>query len=137
MLHDIGKVAISKAIWGKPGKLNDLEMEEIKKHPQIGYRILNTVNEMSDIAEYVLKHHERYDGLGYPNGLKGEEIPLISRILAIVSAYDAMATDRVYRKALAQEQVIEEYKKNAGTQFDPKLARIFVEKFLQKEWIVE
>lgn len=137
LLHDIGKIAINEAILDKPGYLTEEEWEEMKKHPEIGYRILSTVNEMSQIAEYVLYHHERYDGLGYPKGLKGEEIPLISRIITIADAYDAMAADRPYRKALSNEEIVKEFIKNSGTQFDPKLSRIFVENVLGCEWIEE
>ncbi|WP_333656954.1 HD domain-containing phosphohydrolase [Tissierella praeacuta] len=131
LLHDIGKIAINEAILDKPGYLTDEEYHEMKKHPEIGYRILSTVNEMSQIAEYVLYHHERYDGKGYPKGLKGEEIPLISRIITIADSYDAMASDRAYRKALSDEEILEEFMKNSGTQFDPNLVKIFVEKFLR------
>lgn len=134
LLHDIGKIAINEAILDKPGYLSDEEWEDMKKHPEIGYRILSTVNEMSQIAEYVLYHHERYDGLGYPKGLKGEEIPLISRIITIADAYDAMASDRAYRKALPDDEIVKEFIRNAGTQFDPQLARIFVENILKAKW---
>ena len=134
LLHDIGKIAISKAVLDKPGSLTESEWEEMKKHPEIGYRILSTVNEMSEIAEYTLSHHERYDGQGYPKGLKGEEIPLISRIIAIADSYDAMASDRVYRKALPRDKIVKEFKRNAGTQFDPYLTRIFVEDVLKFQW---
>lgn len=129
-LHDIGKISIDKSVLNKPGPLTPSEWEEIKKHPEIGYRILSTVNKMSKVAEYVLYHHERYDGKGYPKGLKGEEIPLVSRILAIADAYDSMVSDRPYRKALGDEEILKEFIDNAGTQFDPKLTRIFVEKVL-------
>ncbi|MDU5081335.1 HD domain-containing phosphohydrolase [uncultured Tissierella sp.] len=135
LLHDIGKIAINEAILDKPGYLSDEEWEDMKKHPEIGYRILSTVNEMSQIAEYTLAHHERYDGRGYPRGLKGEEIPLVSRIIAIADSYDAMASDRSYRKALSNEEIIKEFIRNAGTQFDPQLARIFVEQVLKSKWI--
>ncbi len=96
-------------------------------HPEIGYRIAMTSPELEPIAEYILSHHERWDGTGYPRGLKGEEIPLLARILAVVDAYDAMTEDRVYRKALTVGEAIEEIRRNAGTQFDPEIARIFIE----------
>lgn len=134
LLHDIGKIAINENILEKPGKLNSEEWEEVKKHPEIGYRILSTVNEMAQIAEYVLYHHERYDGSGYPKGLVGEEIPLVSRIISIADAYDAMAMDRPYRAALSNEEIVREFVDNAGTQFDPYLARVFVENILGYRW---
>lgn len=134
LLHDIGKVAISDVVLEKPGSLTKEEFEEIKKHPEIGYRILGTINEMSQIAEYVLAHHERCDGTGYPKGLKSEEIPLVSKIIAIADAYDAMVSDRPYRKGLAEEVAISEIIKNAGSQFDQDLSKVFVEKVLGKKW---
>jgi diguanylate cyclase (GGDEF)-like protein len=130
LLHDIGKIAIDNNTLDKHGKLTNEEWEEIKRHPEIGYRILSTVNETSEIAEYVLAHHERWDGSGYPKGLRGTEIPFQSRIIAIADAYDAMTSERNYRNALSKEEVIEELQKNSGTQFDPELVRIFIEKVL-------
>jgi diguanylate cyclase (GGDEF)-like protein/PAS domain S-box-containing protein len=132
LLHDIGKIAIEESILNKPGKLTDNEWEEIKRHPEIGYRILSTVNEMSEMSEYVLTHHERWDGKGYPKCLKGEEIPLQSRIIAIADTYDAMTSERSYRSALPEAIVIEELQKNAGRQFDPELVKVFIEKVLDK-----
>ncbi len=126
LLHDIGKIAIDENILNKPGKLTKGEWDEIKRHPEIGYRILNTVNDMSDMARCVLHHHERWDGKGYPKGLKGEEIPFISRIIAIVDAYDAMTSERSYRSALTEEVAIEELRKNAGVQFDTQLVNAFI-----------
>ncbi len=134
LLHDIGKIAVSNDILEKPGPLTQEEWTEMAKHPEVGYRILGTTSEMGRIAEYALSHHERYDGGGYPQGLKGEEIPLVSRIITIADAYDAMVSDRPYRKGLPEEVALEEMIINAGTQFDPELARLFVEKVLKKEW---
>ncbi|WP_172408350.1 PAS domain S-box protein [Desulfosporosinus sp. FKA] len=126
LLHDIGKIAVEETILNKPGKLTDDEWEEIKKHPEIGYRILSTVNDMSEMADYVLSHHERWDGKGYPKGLKGIAIPLQSRIIAIADTYDAMTSERSYRKALPETIALRELKINAGVQFDPQLVEIFL-----------
>ncbi|MFL0195392.1 PocR ligand-binding domain-containing protein [Clostridium sp. WILCCON 0269] len=132
LFHDIGKIAIEKNILNKQEKLTDNEWEEIKRHPEIGFRILGTVSDMSQIAQYVLAHHEKWDGSGYPKGLKGQEIPLPSRIIAIADSYDAMVSDRNYHNALPEEVAVEELKINAGIQFDPALIRIFIEKVLNK-----
>ena len=132
LLHDIWKIAIDENVLNKPDKLNDDEWEEIKRHPEIGYRILNTVNDMSEMANWTLYHHERWDGKGYPKGLKGNEIPFVSRIITIADAYDAMTSERSYRSALPEEFVIAELQKNAGIQFDPELVRVFIEKVLGK-----
>lgn len=127
LLHDIGKIAIEESILNKLNKLTDEEWAEIKRHSEIGYRILSSVNEMAEMAEYVLTHHERFDGNGYPKGLKGKEIPLQARIIAIADAYDAMTSKRSYRDTLTKEAAVEELKNNAGTQFDPELVKIFIE----------
>lgn len=132
LLHDIGKIAISEDILNKPGSLKEEEWKEIKRHPEIGYRILSSVNDLSDIANYVLCHHERWDGKGYPKGLKEREIPFISRIITIVDAYDAMTSERSYRKAFSDEVAITEIKDNAGTQFDPELVNVFTKKVMAK-----
>ncbi|WP_198138390.1 HD domain-containing phosphohydrolase [Clostridium carboxidivorans] len=134
LLHDIGKIAIGECILNKKGKLTDEEWEQIKKHSEVGYRILSTVNHMSEMSEYVLHHHERWDGSGYPKGLMKEAIPLQSRIIAIADSYDAMTSERSYRKALSEKIAINELKSNAGTQFDPKLINVFIEKVLGKSF---
>ncbi len=131
-LHDIGKVAISNEILNKPDKLSVDEMEEVKRHPEIGYRIAQFCPEIAHIAEGILSHHERWDGKGYPRGLNGEEIPLEARIVAIVDAYDAMTNKRPYSNVLSKERAIVELKKNAGTQFDPNLVKVFIEGVLEK-----
>jgi diguanylate cyclase (GGDEF)-like protein/PAS domain S-box-containing protein len=125
-LHDIGKISIDRNILNKPGKLDDNEWCEIKKHPEVGYRIAQTVPELRRIAEYILCHHERWDGKGYPQGLAGEGIPLLSRILAVVDSYDAMTQDRPYRKTMTKDEAIAEIMNGAGTQFDPAVAKTFV-----------
>jgi diguanylate cyclase (GGDEF)-like protein/PAS domain S-box-containing protein len=133
-LHDIGKIGIDDSILNKPGKLSGEEWAKMKLHPEIGHRIAMATPQLEHIAEYILYHHEHWDGTGYPRGLKGEDIPVISRILAIADAFDAMTEDRVYRKALPKEVALAEIKRNAGTQFDPKIAKIFID--LMKEEIL-
>jgi len=126
LLHDVGKIRIPEEIINKPGRLTDEEFSIIKIHPVTGYNILKGISEDSIIATAAKHHHERYDGKGYPNGLKGEEIPETARILAVADAYDAMASNRSYRKALPQNVVREEIEKGRGTQFDPKFADIML-----------
>lgn len=126
MLHDIGKIGIDDRILQKPGKLTEAEWDVMRTHPEIGFRIAHTVPELINIADYILAHHERWDGKGYPRGLAGEEIPLQARILSVVDAYDAMTQDRPYRKALSEAEAVEELAKNAGTQFDPAIVEIFL-----------
>lgn len=130
LLHDIGKIAIAENILNKPGMLTDTEWEEVRRHPEIGYRILSTVNSMSKMAEYVLSHHERWDGNGYPKGLKGNAIPLQARIIHIAAAYNDMTSPRNYRNALSSEEAIIELQRNSGLQFDPELTTIFIQKIL-------
>lgn len=126
-LHDIGKIGIPDDILNKPSRLTDSEFEIIKSHTKIGYRIVSSVPDFENIAYYILCHHERYDGKGYPNGLKGEEIPLLSRILTIVDSFDVMTNERPYKKAISVKEAVEELKRCSGTQFDPKLVDVFVE----------
>ncbi len=119
MLHDIGKVVIDDSILNKPGPLNEEEWREIKKHSEAGYRIAQASFELSQIATYILYHHERWDGKGYPLGKKGIEIPLLSRIITVIDAYDVMTHDRPYKKAISHQAAIEELQRCAGKQFDP------------------
>lgn len=133
MLHDIGKVSVDDHILTKTGALTDEEWVEIRKHPEAGYRIAQSSPELMSIADYILSHHERWDGKGYPQGLCGEAIPLLSRIISIVDAYDAMTQDRPYRKAMSKDESVNEIKKNVGKQFDPKIASIFLEHVLPRE----
>ncbi|MEZ4628666.1 MAG: HD domain-containing phosphohydrolase [Eubacteriales bacterium] len=99
----------------------------MRKHPEIGFRIAQNNVDLAPISEYILSHHERWDGSGYPRGLVGEEIPILSRILAVVDAFDAMTNERIYSKPRSREEAAAEVLRNAGTQFDPHIARVFVE----------
>lgn len=128
-LHDIGKVGISDYILTKQGELSDDEWVELKRHPEIGYRIAMSSPELIPVAESILCHHERWDGGGYPQGLSGENIPLLSRIIAVADAYDAMTQDRAYRSALTHQEAISELINNAAKQFDPVVVRVFLEEY--------
>ncbi len=128
ILHDIGKIMVPAEILNKPGELTDEEFEIIKRHPETGYQILRSVDEYSALAKSVLYHHERWDGKGYPEGLKKKEIPLMSRILAVADAYEAMTAKRYYQKTKNKEEALMELKKCAGTQFDPDIVKIFAAK---------
>ena len=124
--HDIGKVGIPDKILFKPGTLTPEEFYEMQRHSEIGFRIAQSSPDLNLIADYILKHHEWWDGSGYPMGLSGENIPLECRILSIADAYDAMTSDRPYRKALVHKQAIDELRRFAGIQFDPKLVENFI-----------
>jgi diguanylate cyclase (GGDEF)-like protein len=124
--HDIGKVGIPDGILFKPGRLNDEEMAIMRSHSEIGYRIARAAPDLVFIADWVLKHHEWWNGGGYPLGLKEEEIPLECRILALADAYDAMTNQRPYRAPMTKDEALAEIRKNAGVQFDPKLTQVFV-----------
>jgi len=126
-LYDIGEVGLDERILTKPEALTAAEWGEVKKHPETGYRIAMSCQDFKDIAEYILAHHERWDGLGYPQGLADEEIPLLSRIIAVIDAYDAMTQPRPYRPAYSREYAINELKKNMGSQFDPQVTQAFLE----------
>lgn len=125
--HDVGKIGISDHTLHKPGPLTKDEREQIQRHCEIGYRIAQASNDLLPIAEWILKHHEWWNGEGYPLGIKGEEIPLECRIVAIADAYDAMTSDRPYRQAMSHDAAIEELKKYAGSQFDPELVEVFIQ----------
>jgi diguanylate cyclase (GGDEF)-like protein/PAS domain S-box-containing protein len=127
MLHDIGKIGVEDQILNKHGRLTESEWVKMKKHSEIGYRIAMSSPDLISVAYYILTHHERWDGKGYPQQLMGESIPLLSRILAVADAYDAMTEDRPYRKGMPKQDAIAEIIKNAGTQFDPAIAKIFIE----------
>ena len=124
-MHDIGKIGIDESILNKASRLTDFEWEEIKRHPEIGYRILSAVSEFSEIAVCVLEHHERWDGRGYPRGLKGNEICLHARIIGFADAYDAMTCGRTYQRALTAEEALAEIHACQGGQFDPEIVQLF------------
>lgn len=126
LLHDIGKIGISDNILLKPGKLDDGEWVEMRRHPQIGYAIMSEIKFLKGPAEIILTHHERFDGTGYPKRLRGEQIPIGSRIFGLVDTLDAMTSDRPYRRALPFDAVTSEIKKFSGTQFDPDIADLFL-----------
>ena len=126
LMHDIGNIAVPDDILLKNGKLTNKEWETMSKHAEIGYHIILSSPKMSSIAEYILAHHEKWDGSGYPRSLKGEEIPIISRVISLVDAYDAMVNDRPYRKAMNKSDAILELERCSGSQFDPQLVKVFV-----------
>lgn len=130
-IHDIGKIGIDEKILNKPGRLTKDEKSEIERHPEIGWRILSSTKEFSELAQVVLNHHEKWDGSGYPNGLKGEEIQLEARIISVADAYDAMTSERSYRKELNKTDAIIELTRCSGTQFDPNIVKIFVTQVLE------
>lgn len=125
VLHDIGKIGISENILNKKTKLEDEDWKEIKKHPEIGAEIIRRIPSFEDIVPYVLYHHQHYNGGGYPGSLRGEDIPLGARILAVADAFDAMTSDRVYRKGMTIAEAREELLRCAGQQFDPLIVKIF------------
>jgi putative nucleotidyltransferase with HDIG domain len=132
-LHDIGKLAVSHQVLHKQGELDDHELAEIRRHPKTGARLLLRVTALRAAIPYVLYHHERWDGTGYPSGKAGEEIPLEARVLAIADAFDAMTSDRPYRRALTRDEALVEVDRCAGTQFDPRIAAVFLELFAERE----
>jgi HD-GYP domain-containing protein (c-di-GMP phosphodiesterase class II) len=127
LMHDIGKIAVDEKILNSSFTLSADEWQEIRKHPEIGFRILSSSNEFFEISKDVLQHHERWDGQGYPNGLCRDEISIQARIIAVADTYDAMMSDRAYRKAFNQDEVINEILRCSGTQFDPEIVSAFIE----------
>lgn len=130
-LHDIGKVGTQETILNKPSSLSDSEFNHIKQHPIMSEEILSPIKRFKPITKMVRHHHERYDGTGYPDGLKQEEIPLGSRIVSIADSYDAMTSNRPYRSPMNPKEAVREIKENLGTQFDPELGRIFLDLFYE------
>ena len=126
-LHDIGKVAVSEAILRKPGPLDEDELAEIRTHPTAGAQLIGRLGPAGEALPFVLYHHERWDGRGYPSGLHGPEIPEGARILAVADAFDAMTSTRPYRRALPVDRALSEIERCAGTQFDPETAQAFLE----------
>lgn len=126
LMHDIGKIAIDEQLLKKPGKLTPQEFETIKKHPELGYKILSPVTMLAPVAPMVLYHQEWFNGKGYPEGLHGEEIPLGARIVAIIDAWGAMTSHRPWRPALSKDEAVKEIKKGSGTQFDPRVVDAFL-----------
>ena len=127
VLHDIGKVAVPHDVLVKKGKLNDEEFKIMQQHTVKGYRIAMASPELREIAEGILSHHEKWDGTGYPNRLKGEEIPLLARIISAVDSHDVMVNNRPYHQAMPEENAIKELRRCAGTQFDPNIIKVFTE----------
>jgi HD-GYP domain-containing protein (c-di-GMP phosphodiesterase class II) len=125
LLHDLGKIAIPEAILDKPSTLSDTEWQAIGEHPRIGQVILEQASSLRDAIPVVLHHHERFNGGGYPHGLRGAEIPLGARIVAVADAYHAMVHERPYSSALSHQAALDELRDNAGTQFDPKVVEVF------------
>ena len=125
LLHDLGKIGVADTILQKPGALSEAEWNEMRKHPELGARIFSGAN-LDDLSAWVLAHHERPDGRGYPSGLAGDEIPLEARILAVADSFEAMTSDRVYRKGMPVEDALAELRACAGTQFDGEVVEAFI-----------
>lgn len=126
LLHDLGKIGVSSEVLNKNGKLSDEDWETIRRHPQLGASIISHVKNLALCAPGILYHHERYDGKGYPEGIKDEDIPLEARILCIADSFAAMTSERHYLIAMSYDKAIDELKHNAGTQFDPTLVDVFI-----------
>jgi HD-GYP domain-containing protein (c-di-GMP phosphodiesterase class II) len=125
-LHDIGKIAVADNIILKPGKLTPEEWDLVKKHSEVGYRIAKSSVDLATIADAILSHHENWDGSGYPEGLKGNKIPLLARIISVVDSFDTMTSEKPYKKAMSKEDAIAEIKKYSGIRYDPEVVKVFI-----------
>lgn len=132
-LHDIGKIGIKESVLNKPGALDDVEWKSIQEHPVVAERILKPIEELGGVIKIVRHHHERYDGSGYPDGLKGADIPLGARILAVADSFDALTSKRSYRDALSQEEAVKVLEEESSSQFDPVIVRAFMSALAQGE----
>jgi diguanylate cyclase (GGDEF)-like protein/PAS domain S-box-containing protein/putative nucleotidyltransferase with HDIG domain len=130
LLHDIGKIGVDEKILNKPGRLTSEERVDMERHPEIGWKILSSTTEFSELAQFILSHHERWDGNGYPNGLKGADIQVESRIIGVADAYDAMTSERSYKTGMSRDEAIIELKRCSGSQFDPEIVEVFVNEVL-------
>jgi putative two-component system response regulator len=135
LVHDIGKIGVREAVLNKPGSLSDEEFEHVRLHSVTGERILQPIVDDGEILKAVRHHHERYDGTGYPDGLKGEQIPQLARIIAVADTFDAMTSERPYRKALTKDVACAEVERCRGTQFDPEAADAFLEVWQLKQYV--
>jgi HD-GYP domain-containing protein (c-di-GMP phosphodiesterase class II) len=134
LLHDIGKIGVDESVLRKKGKLTDEEFDCIKKHPSIGAGILRDIKQMRDIVPGVLCHHERLDGRGYPNGLVGDQMPLIGKIVGLADSFDAMTSKRIYRDAMTVDKALEQIREGLGTQFDGKVGLVFLNSDVHRLW---
>jgi len=130
LLHDIGKMAVPDSILQKPGPLTEAEWDIMRKHPQFAIEMLKPIEYLRPALVIPLNHHERWDGTGYPRGIKGEEIPLAARIFAVIDVWDALSSDRPYRKAWPYEKIVEYMREQSGTHFDPKVVALFLQMML-------
>lgn len=129
LLHDVGKLGVEAFILAKPASLDEREMAAVRYHPLLGVRILESVQQLDDIIPFIRHHHERYDGGGYPDGLQGDDIPLEARILSVADSYEAITSNRPYRRARSPREALQEIRKGAGSQFDPEVVEAFESAF--------